>query len=99
MQLLSVFEDFNFWIGMGAHAQSIPIVFRQQNNKKMTIMYKTNNAYRMKTATCIPNNTLQFDTTYNPQHVLFKNKGVQKVLTTNIFYIMKLLKTIILQYT
>ena len=53
MQLLSVFEDFNFWIGMCAHAQSIPIVFRQQNNKKMTIMYKTTNAYRMKTATCI----------------------------------------------
>ena len=59
MQLLSVFEDFNFRIGMCAHAQSIPIVFRQQNNKKMTIMYKTTNAYRMKTATCIPYNLTQ----------------------------------------
>ena len=60
MQLLSVFEDYNFLIGMCAHAQSIPIVFRQQNNKEMTIMYKTTNAlYPMKTATCIPYNLTQ----------------------------------------
>ena len=81
---------------MCAHAQSIPIVFRQQNNKKKYNYVQDNQ--------CLSNEdsymyTLQFDTTYNPQHVLFKNKGVQKVLTTNIFYIMKLLKTIILQYT
>ena len=94
MQLLSVCEDFNFWIRM-SHAQCIPIVFCRQNNKKMTFMYKSTNAYQMKTATCIPYNLTQ-NTILNMSHLRTKVCKKYETFENNHFavYLICTMKTV-----